>query len=457
MNTPNHEEPIDDTEVEITDLDAPTGTSKFSGRYIREILLSSSRARTWMSVVGIISLVLIVVVVLASLLHAPQKGARGILLTLPGNQLSLSVDDGRAYASLPDGTVTALRMSDGSLLWYHRGGYAGIAAKAIAYGTVYVALLTETGGAFQLIVNALRPDNGTLLWTRAFPSGFTLSIQLTVLNDIVYINMGDDGVAALQDSDGTLLWHYMSSIPFNLLPYVAGGVVYMGTQDAHIYALRASDGFLLWKYTTPVPPSSALPVIANGYIYIHLEDGSIDALRMSDGSLLWHYTQPLFISEFTPGIEGGALYVIALDGAVCALRASDGSLLWHDALHGSTDLSVADKMIYITTQDGSVAALQASNGSLLWQYHDGNGNAASTTVANGVAYIVSQVNDTNSIAALNASNGTLLWHYTLPVPVPSTQLSPIVTDGVVLLALQDGSVDAFQARSGALLWKTSTQ
>ena len=53
-------------------------------------------------------------------------------------------------------------------------------------------------------------------------------------------------------------------------------------------------------------------------------------------------------------------------------------------------------------------------------------------------------------AALRASDGFLLWRY---IPqIPSTQLFPILADNILLLALQDGSIDALRASSGILLW-----
>ena len=112
-----------DTGVEITDLDSPPGVGKVPGGTGRSLRLSP-RGRAWMSIAVVAGIALLVNVVLGSLPRTaePTKVAQ---VTVPplqaGHALFLSVVDGIAYASSPDGTVTALRAREGFLLWRHEG------------------------------------------------------------------------------------------------------------------------------------------------------------------------------------------------------------------------------------------------------------------------------------------------------------------------------------------------
>ncbi len=122
LNTPDPENAtIGDTEVEITDLDSPAGTGIVPGRYKRPGRVLSPRNHVWMSIAVIAGFVLLVVVVLVSAPHTPEpdRVARVTGPTVPtSHPLSLSVVDGITYASSPDGTVMALQVSDGFLLWH---------------------------------------------------------------------------------------------------------------------------------------------------------------------------------------------------------------------------------------------------------------------------------------------------------------------------------------------------
>jgi hypothetical protein len=112
LNTPDPENVTgDETEVEITDLDSPTGTGNVPGRSTRRRLAPSLRERVWMSITVIESIVLLVVVILVKLPHTPEPATVARVTVLPlsaVHPVSLSIDDGIAYASSPDGTVTAL-------------------------------------------------------------------------------------------------------------------------------------------------------------------------------------------------------------------------------------------------------------------------------------------------------------------------------------------------------------
>jgi hypothetical protein len=126
-----------ETEVEITDLDS----GKVAGSSTRRSRMPSFRARAWMSLAMIAGSALLVATVLLSVLHlpkAPTVTAPPVHFNYP---VSLSVVDGICYASSPNGVVTALRVSDGSLLWRHAGGTTGEESVTTVDGVVYLAPL----------------------------------------------------------------------------------------------------------------------------------------------------------------------------------------------------------------------------------------------------------------------------------------------------------------------------
>ena len=438
-------------EVEITDLDSGKG----AGRSTRGNGLPWFRARAWMSIGMIGGIALLVVVVLVSALHVP-KATRVIPPVQISYPVSLSVVDGVCYATAANGVVTALRVSDGALLWRHVGGKTSEESATVVDGVVYlVPLLPSDSAATTVTVDALRASNGSPLWSRTLPRDSPAFIQLTVVNSVVYVSSEADTIDALRASDGSLLWSYTSRMP--AASTVADGVVYLSTQDGHLYALRASDGFLLWTYAS-LTPQSFFPVVADSMVYLNLQGGGMDVLRAGTGVLLWRYTPrvPALQLVLQPLVTNGVVYALTQDGHLYALRESSGSTVWRIALQATDfllSMSGTGGVIYVGTSDGGIDALRASDGSILWRHQGGEGGPTSITVAQGVIYLAvytTSYNSIGSITALRASDGFILWRYT--PPVPARQLSPVEADGLVLVASQDGSIDALRASSGSLLW-----
>jgi outer membrane protein assembly factor BamB len=446
-----------ETEVEITDLDS----SKVSGKSTRRRLVPSFRARAWMSVAVIAGVAVLAAVVMVSVLHLP-KATR---VTLPPVRInypvSLSVVDGICYASSPNGVVSALRVSDGLLLWRHAGGTTGEESATVVDGVIYLSpLLPFDSTATTVTVDALRASDGSPLWSRTFPTDAPAFFQLTVVNKVVYIRSAVERIDALRTSDGSLLWHYTSRSSFVSLPSVADGIVYAGTVDGHLSALRASDGFLLWTYTSHSSPQPLSPNVVDSMVYLNLQGGGMDVLRADTGVVLWRYTPRVPALQLLPLplITNVIVYALTQDGHLYALRASDGFTVWRVALQ-ATDLLPpligTAGVIYVGALDGSVDALRESDGFVLWRHQGGEEGPASITVAQGAIYLAfpattSGVNIIGSITVLRASDGFVLWHYT--PQVSARQLSPVEADGLVLIASQDGSIDALHANSGALRW-----
>ena len=201
----------------------------------------------------------------------------------------------------------------------------------------------------------------------------------------------------------------------NVSMTIADGVAYLGTVDNAVYALSTSSGVLLWR---------------------HKIDGSVDV-------------QPL--------VANGIVYATSFVGqsgpaAVYALRASDGTLLWRCSSDGYSYLSLSTtnrSMAYIDSQDG-ISAVNASTGTLLW-HHATQGSAYwGPLEVNGIVYAGSSTNSWPSILyALRASDGTLLWQYT----ANNFIATPIVANGVVYAASNDGVLAALRVSDGYQFWK----
>lgn len=449
-------------EVEITDLDSLPESGKVPGRPTRRKRVSSLRLRAWMSIALVAAVALLIVTVLVSLLHMPAT-TKVTIPSLPTNYpVSLSVASGVCYASSSTGVVTALRVSDGAVLWHHASGKAGEGSITVVDGIIYLAPLFSAGStALAVTIEALRAKDGAQIWSRTLPMASPSSFQFTVVNNVVYIMSGAERIDALRASDGSSLWHYTAQVLIVALPTIAGEVAYVITQD-HLTALRASDGSPLWTYRSLNPLQPFSPVVTDGMIYLSLQNGGMDVLLANTGMLHWRYISSIPALDLYPQIlvANGIIYALTQDRHLLALRANDGSTVWSISLHATEILPlliVVDGVIYLETFDGGIVALHENSGSVLWSYPGGGVIPASLTAAQSMIYLdlyaTGGVNSTGSIIALRASDGFVLWRYTPHVPViQSIQLLPVTEDELVLIALQDGNINALRTSDGSLRW-----
>jgi alcohol dehydrogenase (cytochrome c) len=252
---------------------------------------------------------------------------------------------------------------------------------------------------------------------------------------------------------------------------------------------------------------AAAPVVVDGVVYLQDLYANVYAISLATGKLKWEY-QANVAEKSGPGPDGVAVANGVVYGdtstAVFALNAATGKVIWNDGSlrssgQGAFEIqpAVADGRVYLASAYGSgpgggvILALDASTGKELWSFNTvigakpgvnalglGSGGAwetplvgtdGSVTFGTGNPYqsigqaISHPATDlyTDSEVNLDAATGKLRWYYQA---VPNDfkdwdmQLSPIAaTVGGVPAIIgggKMGDVYAFNATTGALLWKT---
>jgi len=113
-------------------------------------------------------------------------------------------------------------------------------------------------------------------------------------------------------------------------------------------------------------------------------------------------------------------------------------------------------MVYVAAGGnggGGILALNAQTGSPIWTYSSGS-RANGTTVVNNNLYFATGV--AGQIIALNATTGRELWSTEKAFSYSYGQV-PAVVNGVLYIASDDQWLDAHDAITGTLLWRTKLQ
>lgn len=139
-----------------------------------------------------------------------------------------------------------------------------------------------------------------------------------------------------------------------------------------------------------------------------------------------------------------------------ALDAVDGSVSWRFETLGPVQSHARydpqTDSLYFGSNDGALYKVGAERGGLKWRFATGAEVSRRVALDRGVVYVVN-ANDT--LIAMNDASGALLWSKhrapALGVEVAG-YAGPLLWRGLVYTSFSDGSVEAFDARSGEGRW-----
>ncbi|HKY41239.1 MAG TPA: PQQ-binding-like beta-propeller repeat protein [Polyangiaceae bacterium] len=153
----------------------------------------------------------------------------------------------------------------------------------------------------------------------------------------------------------------------------------------------------------------------------------------------------------------GRIFVGSSDQGLYALRADDGQKLWRFETLGFVQCAplydAAEDVVYFGSNDGALYKVRAQNGALLWRFNS-NAEVARRPVLEGGTLYVANANDT--VMAIEPATGKLLWnqHRTPAAGMEVAGYAGVaVFHGKVYAGFSDGTVAAFDAKSGAERWQ----
>jgi len=388
--------------------------------------------------------------------------------------------------------------ADGYMIWKYPEGeryYAATNVLGHAHYTIPTAPVTVDGilyyGSTDGSVCALDIMTGQLLW-KAYTGG-AIRIPPTIWKGFLLVGSGDGYVYNLEARTGRLIWRFRAApeerkIPVygrllstwpaasgirvkNGIAYFAAGIVnYDGT---HVYALDVASGKIIWQNNSSghLDPEARTGASVLGHMIcddknLYLASGtslSPAIYDLADGHCL-NDPEPLKNCEsYSP--RGWELFRIG-DYVVAG-----GKPYYGDARHEVYDITVQNKLLHTSdgkrdvlwinqkkvacyppidrqTLNACVSSPQFSGyvapiwGNLdirsdpYWEYYCEESQAVAMC-RNAVI-----VAEKEKIAALDIKDGRVLWSYPLPYsPVPWGMT--VSRDGKVVVTLDDGSVYCF--------------
>lgn len=274
-------------------------------------------------------------------------------------QGGLGGGDGRALARNTDDT----RETDWVEVWRWEApdlGYVG----APAADDSHIAVVHERR------VTLLDHDGGTI-WD--VEVGDIRQARPLLLDDIVLVP-GDPDVAALDRTDGRVLWRRTVGELYSSPPVVVGGVMVVSTWDDTVVALDLITGEPRWS--VPTGPYPFGPPAVAGDIVVQSWQGGWAAFSVADGRTVWRHDLPH--GDTSPVVAGRApddgFHVAVLDGegTIRLADAATGRELWAVAGQAAGSPQIApvlgdDGAIVFADQLAGLVTVDAGTGAIRWR------------------------------------------------------------------------------------------
>jgi outer membrane protein assembly factor BamB len=166
-----------------------------------------------------------------------------------------------------------------------------------------------------------------------------------------------------------------------------------------------------------------------------------------------------------PLVGGGKVYTLDAGGTVSAFSVDSGARVWRASVTPENEsrkegfgggIALDGGRLYATTGYGTAVGIDATNGSILWTKTVGEPVRSSPTAASGKVFFVSA---DNVLHALNGDDGRELWTARgLPeIATLLSNVSPAVSNNIVIAPFPAGDVAAFDIASGKSSWTDSLQ
>ena len=248
---------------------------------------------------------------------APFTGAKDRWIAAP-----LAVND-TLYAPNNDGSLYALKLGTGQLLWSLSLGHPLWGAPVTDGKLIFVTSLDH-------FLYAIDPQSQKIVWKVDLGGSAAGSPALSVDKTTLYVGSFGSKVFAINASEGSILWTANTKAWVWSDPTINVSNVYVADIDGQVYSLDASSGKNSWANVIPDGPITGSPLLTTDGVIIATESGYVYSLD-HNGTVLW----PTSVGGkiYTAPVASGNLVLVAPLGApylLYAVNEKDGSLLpWH--------------------------------------------------------------------------------------------------------------------------------
>jgi len=267
-------------------------------------------------------------------------------------------------------------------------------------------------------------------------------------------------VAALDAKTGKRQWSTKLRSPLSGGVGLGGGLVVVGTLDGEVYALEAFSGSVRW--TAPVSSEVlSAPGANEDVVVVQTQDGQLIALDSQTGERRWKLDVDIPVLTLrgtgTPLVTSNMVIAGFATGKMLSFNSAKGSQNWENRVvipQGRTELErmadldgeplLVDDVIYTTSYQGRIAAMSRGTGRNLWTQNSSSYHKP----AYGLSQVYAVETD-GTVRAFRAASGQVLWSNE---QLKHRELTaPIVVAGYLAVADSDGFLHLLSQTDGRFI------
>jgi outer membrane protein assembly factor BamB len=279
----------------------------------------------------------------------------------------------------------------GSLIEFPAVVSDGVAYIGNNHGTVY----------------ALSMRNGAVLWRHAVPGGKMAASPAVVGGDLVVHSM-DGFVRVLDRRTGRRRFAVRIGSPIESSPVVRDRIDYFGAWNGNVYALDLRTRRFRWTYHGGYKITSSAS-LAGRTLYIGDYGGRLLALAPGSGRLRWSGGVNGRIYG-TPAVWGGRVFVPSSDGGSLTAFTTGGRFVWrvHAGGYVYSSPAVWAGRVFFGSYNGLLYCVSAWSGRVGWSVQTGGPVSGAPAVVDGIVYAGSFA---HRIVAADARTGHVLLRF----------------------------------------------
>ena len=301
----------------------------------------------------------------------------------------------------------------------------------VSDGFAYIGNLRGT-------VRALSMRSGKVVWRRDVKGG-KMAASPAVVGDSLVVHGMDGRVRVLDRRNGRLRWSFNVGSPIESSPVVRGGLDYFGAWDGNVYALDLRRRRIAWTFRSGYKITSS-PSLAGERLFIGDYGGQLLALGPRTGRLQWVRSVNGRVYG-TPAVAGGRVFVPSSTGGSLTAFTTTGRELWSRRTGGyvySSPAVWAGRVLF-GSYNGVFYGLSARTGAALWSIQTQGPISGAVAVVDGIAYAGSF---SNVILGVRATTGRVLLRF------PHGQYVPVSGNAGRLLLHGYSRIFAVEPRGG---------
>ena len=273
------------------------------------------------------------------------KGNTGYLYPEIVNDIMYTVDS--------DGLLSALSLTDGSILWNVETDTKVTSGLSIVNNKTCIG--TTTAKILCYKIDSLSSNNHIPLI-----SAMSNMVSLTDFTADIDIDLVTESSSPIQGINDLLL-------------------IKLDNDD--LYLMDPVIKNTIWKSTSQIislrSKGSSRPLIQDGNIYVARDNGSVSSYQIADGVLNWftiissrsgrNDLESQRDAEMSIKIENSRLYYGHMQGELSALDLSSGQIIWSSPFSFISDISITGSSLYGSTTDNIIVSVDKASGFLNWK------------------------------------------------------------------------------------------